>query len=124
MARITCLRWIALELHPDVIFLMTDGEEKDDPTLDELKAVRRLNRGRTRINVIHFCLQARPGSTLEKLAKENRGQHLSFLLTKLVPNMMDATDPARLQAPQRPAPKMTDKTADAEDEPEEPEDEK
>jgi len=115
---------IALELHPDVIFLMTDGEEKDDPTLDELKAVRKLNRGRTRINVIHFCLQARRGSTLEKLAKENRGQHLSFLLTKLVPNMMDATDPSRRPTPQRPAPKMTDAATEDDEEPESPEDEK
>lgn len=91
----------AIQLRPDVIFLLTDGEEKDDPTPDELKALKKMNRGRTRINVIHFCMQARKGSTLERLAKENRGTHLSFLLTKLVPNMIEATEASR-RAPAAP----------------------
>ncbi|HEY2841079.1 MAG TPA: hypothetical protein VGJ26_18130 [Pirellulales bacterium] len=90
---------IALKLHPDAIFLLTDGEEKDDPTLAELKQLRKLNRGRTRINVIHFCLKPRTGSTLEQLARENRGKHLSFLLTKLVPNMMDAANEGKQMNP-------------------------
>ncbi len=77
---------LALSLKPDAIFLLTDGEEKDDPTPDELAKLKKLNNGRTRINVIHFCFVPREDSTLVELAKENRGQHLSFNLSRLRPN--------------------------------------
>ncbi|HEY2882924.1 MAG TPA: VWA domain-containing protein, partial [Pirellulales bacterium] len=36
---------IAVRLHPDVIFLLTDGEEQDDLTAEDLKRVDRLNGG-------------------------------------------------------------------------------
>ena len=50
---------IALTMRPDVIFLMTDGEEKDDPTPEQLAQLKRLNDGRTKINVVQFVFQPR-----------------------------------------------------------------
>jgi len=94
---------IAIRLRPDAIFLMTDGEEKDDPTPFELSHLRTMNRGRTRINVIHFCFTPRPGGTLEQLAKENRGKHLSFHLTRLGPGMAGADARERPVAPAHPS---------------------
>jgi hypothetical protein len=78
---------MALKLRPEVIYLMTDGEAKDDPTSAELKQLRNLNRRRSRINVIHFCFEERPASTLSQLAKENRGQFVSINISRLAPGM-------------------------------------
>jgi len=98
---------IALSLRPDAIFLLTDGEAKDDPTPLELSRLRAANRGRTKINVIHFCFVPRPDSTLVQLAKDHRGQHLSFNLSRLGPgihgNDNNPADPRKGNAPQRPA---------------------
>ncbi len=58
---------------PDVIFLLTDGEQQDDLTADDLKRIDRLNSGRAQINVIQFAPQPRPNSTLIDLAKQNLG---------------------------------------------------
>jgi hypothetical protein len=66
----------ALRLQPDVIFLLTDGEEKDDPTPDDLKRIDRINGGGTQINVIQFADAPRPDSSLVKLAHQNRGKHV------------------------------------------------
>jgi hypothetical protein len=66
---------LALSLHPDVVFLLTDANE---PRLSsgELSAIRQLNR-RTIIHTIEFGAGARQGPTnfLEQLAMENGGQH-------------------------------------------------
>ncbi|HTQ37758.1 MAG TPA: VWA domain-containing protein [Pirellulales bacterium] len=67
---------LALQQRPDVIFLLTDGEEKDDLTADDLKRIDRLNGGGTMINVIQFAAVPRPTSSLIQLAHENRGQHV------------------------------------------------
>jgi hypothetical protein len=67
---------IALRLHPDVIFLLTDGEAKDDPTPEDLKRIDHLNSGEASINVIQFAAKSRPDSSLIELAKQNRGQHV------------------------------------------------
>jgi hypothetical protein len=73
---------IAVRLHPDVIFLLTDGEEQDDLNADDLKRVDRLNGGTSQINVIQFAPSPRPDSTLLKLAKQNRGQHVFVDINK------------------------------------------
>ncbi len=51
---------IALRLHPDVIFLLTDGEAEDDPSPEDLKRLERLNSGEASINVIQFAAAPRP----------------------------------------------------------------
>lgn len=79
----------AIKLRPEVIYLMTDGEAKDDPTSAELAELRKLNRRQSRINVIHFCFLPRPESTLALLAKDNGGQFISVNISKLGPGMPD-----------------------------------
>jgi hypothetical protein len=74
---------VALRLRPDVIFLLTDGDENSDPSPDEIRRLERSNGGGTSINVIQFAPKPRPNSTLVQLAKENRGQHLFIDLNKL-----------------------------------------
>jgi hypothetical protein len=65
----------AIKLRPDVIFLLTDGEQKDDLSADELKRLNRLNGGLSQIHVIQFAGAAYAGNSLVQLANENRGQH-------------------------------------------------
>ena len=45
---------MALRMHPDVIFLLTDGDPPDDLTKDELARLERLNSSGTIINVIQI----------------------------------------------------------------------
>jgi hypothetical protein len=66
---------MALRLKPDVIFLLTDGEEKDDPSEEDIRDLTRQNNGRTAINVIQICREPRPDGSLVELAKLNRGKH-------------------------------------------------
>jgi hypothetical protein len=65
----------AINLRPDVIFLLTDGEQKDDLSDDELKRLNRLNGGLSQIHVIQFAAIPYEGNSLIQLASENRGQH-------------------------------------------------
>ena len=78
---------IALRMKPDVIFLLTDGEEKDDPSTAQLDALRKLNGGRAKINVIQFVHEPRVDSQLQKLAAENGGKHIYFNMSRLGPGM-------------------------------------
>jgi hypothetical protein len=78
---------IALRLKPDVIFLLTDGEEKDDPTEAQMARLTKLNDGRTKINVIQFCYTTRTDGMLVRLANENGGRHMFFNITRLGPGM-------------------------------------
>ena len=80
---------IALRMKPDVIFLLTDGETKDDLTSSELRSLRRLNDGRARINVIQFCYRPRSGGALVQLAEENGGQHVFYNIRQLGREMLD-----------------------------------
>ncbi len=73
---------IALQLDPDVIFLLTDGEAKDDPTIRDLQRLESMNRKRALINVIQFAQEDRPESTLVKLAEQNRGKHVFINITR------------------------------------------
>jgi hypothetical protein len=75
----------AIRMRPDVIFLLTDGEEKDDPTPAELGRLRKLNKGRSRINVIQFVYSSHTSSALETLAAENGGRHKYIDISQLGP---------------------------------------
>jgi hypothetical protein len=77
---------MALRMKPDVIFLLTDGEAKDDPTNHELLKLQKLNDGATRINVIQFCYTLRTGSSLVRLANENGGKHKFINISHLGPS--------------------------------------
>ena len=74
---------MALRLRPDVIFLLTDGEEKDDPSPRDLKDIALQNKGRAAIHVIQICREPRPDSTLVQLARENGGQHAFLKIDEL-----------------------------------------
>jgi hypothetical protein len=64
---------------------MTDGEEKDDPTPSDLRRLTKLaRRAGTRINVIHFCFEERPNSSLTSLAKRTQGQFKSIHIRSLI----------------------------------------
>src|SRR5262249_257328 len=73
---------MAFRLKPDVIFLLTDGEAKDDISEHDFRRLSALNKGGAVINVIQFAMQARPYNTMERLATENRGQHVFINVTK------------------------------------------
>jgi len=66
---------IALNLHPDVIFFLTDADQPQ-MTPDELTRIRRTNRS-TVINAIEFGFGPSAGQMnfLKRLAQENGGQH-------------------------------------------------
>jgi von Willebrand factor type A domain len=73
----------ALRLRPDVIFLLTDGEAKDDLSADDLKRIDATNGGSAIINVIQFAPEPRPSSSLVELAHQNRGQQVFVDVNKL-----------------------------------------
>lgn len=68
----------ALKLKPEVIFLLTDG---DDPGMDpgQLRIIRELARGRTTIHTIHFGRGSEGGPSdhfMRKLAADNGGGYV------------------------------------------------
>jgi Mg-chelatase subunit ChlD len=69
---------MALRMHPDVIFLLTDGDPPDDLTKDALARVERLNGSGTVIDVIQISPPPGEGQVnrLEALAKHSGGQHV------------------------------------------------
>jgi hypothetical protein len=73
----------ALQMRPDVVFLLTDANE---PQLraDELRLIRQLNPG-TSINAIEFGIgpPAPRYNFLQQLAAENGGQHVYVDVTRL-----------------------------------------
>lgn len=69
---------LALQLHPDVLFFLTDG---GDPGLSpgEQDEIRRINNGRSRIHCVRFNSgdehkQVTADSFVQKLAKDNNGE--------------------------------------------------
>ena len=80
---------VAIRMKPDVIFLLTDGEEKDDPSPAQVTALTRLNDGQTKINVVQFCYKPRTQSTLIELANDNGGRHIFKSLQDLAPKIQD-----------------------------------
>lgn len=76
---------MALALKPDVIFLLTDAEQKDDPLLTQVQRFEKMcRRIGTRINVIHFCYEPRTSSTLIGLAEKTGGKFKTILIRSLV----------------------------------------
>jgi hypothetical protein len=69
---------LALKMHPDVIFLLTDGDPPDDLTKEELARLERLNGSSTVIDVIQISPPPATGEAnhLEVLAKRTGGQHV------------------------------------------------
>ena len=75
---------LAIQCRPQIIFLLTDGEEKDDPTPSEVRSlVRDCKRLKIKVNVVHFCFDVRTTSTLTDLAHDTGGQHRFITLREL-----------------------------------------
>ncbi|MDZ4820236.1 MAG: VWA domain-containing protein [Planctomycetota bacterium] len=66
---------VAIKLRPDAIFMLTDGEEVDDLTADELAKLQKLNEGLAQIHVVQFSQKEHSSNSLVELAKKNRGKH-------------------------------------------------
>lgn len=74
----------AIQCRPQILFLLTDGEEKDDPTPSEVRSlVRECKRLNIKVNVVHFCFEVRTTSTLTNLAHDTGGQHKFITLREL-----------------------------------------
>ncbi len=80
----------AATLNPDVIFLLTDGEAKDDlhPNMVR-KIVKFCKRRNILINVVHFCQAPRSNCTLVSLAEKTGGQHIFISLESLAEAMIN-----------------------------------
>ena len=75
---------MALQCDPEMIFLLTDGEAKDDLTHGQIRRLTRYCRGKKiKINVAHFCFKPRVNCTLIELAEKTGGQHRFITLREL-----------------------------------------
>ncbi len=84
----------ALKLHPDVIFLLTDGDPPDDLNKDELERLVHLNEG-TIVNVVQISSpEENKENRLMSLAKKSGGKHVFVDFTK-APIDAKAGDPNR-----------------------------
>ena len=64
-------------MHPDAIFMLTDGDPPDDLTAEELERVLRANTAGTVINVIQISPpDAKHDNMLVKLAHRSGGRHV------------------------------------------------
>jgi hypothetical protein len=67
---------MALKLKPEVIFLITDGERKDDLRGSHVRTlVKACQRHNVTVHLIHFGAKPRPNSTLVRLATQTGGMH-------------------------------------------------
>jgi hypothetical protein len=74
----------AIRCRPQVLFLLTDGEEKDDPSMSDVRRLaRECKRLKIKVNVVHFCFEVRTTSTLTNLAHDTGGQHKFITLREL-----------------------------------------
>jgi len=74
----------ALQCNPDMIFLMTDGEAKDDLSPSDVRRfVRICKKEKIKINVIHFTFEVRENCSLIQLAEGTGGQHRFITLREL-----------------------------------------
>lgn len=96
---------LAIRMDPDVIYVLTDAEAKDDLTLPQVNWLTRLNRKKATINVVQFAAQTRPDCTMIELARRNNGQHLFFnLAAGLMPiNLAPPNGAAAVPLQQMPA---------------------
>jgi Mg-chelatase subunit ChlD len=68
---------LALRMHPDTIFMLTDGDPPDDLTAEELARVERADDAGTVINVIQISPQdENHPNMLVKLASHSGGKHV------------------------------------------------
>lgn len=74
---------LALKMRPDVIFLLTDGDAKDDISEAELAQLVKQNATATKIHVIQFTADFPTGPNLRTLAKDNHGEFKSISLKEL-----------------------------------------
>ncbi len=74
---------LALKMRPDVIFLLTDGDAKDDISDAELAQLAKQNATATKIHVIQFTAEFPTGPNLRTLAKDNQGEFKSVSLKEL-----------------------------------------
>ena len=74
---------LALKMRPDVIFLLTDGDAKDDISAAELAQIAKQNATATKIHVIQFTADFPTGPNLRTLAKDNQGEFKSVSLKEL-----------------------------------------
>ena len=86
---------VAVRSRPDVIYLMTDGEERDDLSTSDLQRITRMNSGGASIHVIQFALEPRPNSTLVQLAKRNHGKHRFIDISRLAERLAAAAAEAQ-----------------------------
>jgi len=74
----------AVGCRPDVIFLLTDGESKDDLDRDAVRKLTRIcKRQRTKIFVVHFCFEVRQHCSLIAMAEATGGVHRFVTLREL-----------------------------------------
>jgi hypothetical protein len=74
---------LALKMRPDVIFLLTDGDAKDDLSEAELAQLAKQNATATKIHVIQFTADLPTGANLKTLAKDNGGEFKTVPLKEL-----------------------------------------
>ena len=74
---------LALRMRPDVIFLLTDGDAKDDLSEEELAKLSKHNAAATKIHVIQFTADLPTGANLKTLAKDNGGEFKTVSLKEL-----------------------------------------
>lgn len=74
---------LALKMRPDVIFLLTDGDAKDDLSEAELAQLAKQNAAATKIHVIQFTADLPTGANLRTLAKDNQGEFKTVSLKEL-----------------------------------------
>jgi hypothetical protein len=81
----------AFKLDPDVIFLMTDGEAKDDLLPAQVRRLYKYClRRKILVNVIHFVNAPRENCTLVRLAEKTGGQHIFIRLEDLAEAMIES----------------------------------
>ena len=73
---------LAVKLKPDAIFLLTDGDDNDDITDEEIARVVKLNTGGARIYVVQCSPPDQKDNHLIKLAQQTDGKHVYKDITK------------------------------------------
>lgn len=81
---------MAIDLEPDVIFLLTDGEAKDDLHPSVIRRMYKYcQKKKITVNVIHFHNRPRDDSTFVRLAEKSGGQHIFISLQSLAESLID-----------------------------------
>ncbi|QDT76272.1 VWA domain-containing protein [Lacipirellula limnantheis] len=82
----------AIRCRPQVIFLLTDGEEKDDPSPAEIRRlVQDCKEAKIKVNIVHFCAEVRTMCSLRQLAQETGGEHKFITMRELAEAKLHAS---------------------------------